>query len=430
MRGFCLFMLLLTCYGLTAQNRQVIDSIYNLVKTEKDKTTLADLYNRLAWEYRNSDVNYTDSFAELAIKLSEETKYWIGLGNGYINKSFVHRNSAQYPEALKACRWALVQFVKASYTLGYASAYNNIASIHYLQSNHGVAQYYYFQSLRISEQVRDKKGVARTLNNIGVVYLEQKQYDKALIYFTKCYNLLEELEDENGMADALNNIGTIYQIRGDIEKAISNYKMCATINEKIGDKKDVSSAMQNIGVAYFKIGNYKDALTYYHRALLLEEQLGDIPSIVLTYENIAHCYIKLEMYHAALKYAKVSLQMATGFNMKTDIMGAYELLYKIEQQNNNFAEALIYHEKFKQYSDSLYNSETNDRVNDLEDQYLKEKIDKQRIIDSKEKEIILIRTQEKEHAVTQYIFIIGLVLIIFVSLIYIVFFLMRKTKYS
>jgi tetratricopeptide (TPR) repeat protein len=423
-------LILFFTFQLSAQNRQVIDSIYNLLKTEKDKTHMVDMYNSLAWEYRNSNINYTDSFADLAIKTGEAERYWKGVGYGYIYKSFVFRNAAQYPEAIKSCRWALVQFVKCSDAQGYASAYNNIASIHYLQSNHGVAQYYYFQSLRISEQLGDKKGVARTLNNIGVIYLEQKQYDKALIYFNKCYNILEMLGDENGMADALNNIGTIYQMRGDIEQAVTNYQKCARINEKLGDKKDVSSAIQNIGVAYYKIGNYKDALTYYHQALLLEEQLGDIPSIVLTYENIANCYIKLEMFHAALKYAKVSLQMATGFHMKTDIMGAYELLYKIEQQNKNFQEALVYHEKFKQYSDSIYNAATNDRVNDLEEQYLKEKIDKQRIIDSKEKEIILIRTQEKEHAVTQYIFIIGLVLIIFVSLIYIVFFLMRKTKYS
>jgi tetratricopeptide (TPR) repeat protein len=421
---------LLLIFELSAQNRQVIDSLYHRLKTEKDKTVAIDIYNELAWEYRNSNIQLTDSFASLAIRYGEKEKYWKGLGNGYINKSFVYRNSAQYQEAIHACRWALVQFVKQGYRPGYSSAYNNIASLHYMMSNHAVAQYYYFQSLRISEQLSDKKGMARTLNNIGVVYMEQKQYDRALLYYNKCYNILERLGDENGMADCLNNIGAIYQTRNDIEQAVINYKKCAAINEKLGDKKDVSSAMHNIGVAYSKTKNYKDALTYYHQSLILDEQLGDIPSIIITYENIASCYIELDMFHAALKYAKESLHMAVGFDMKTDIMNAYELLYRIEEANQNYKEALAFHEKFKFYSDSIYNKETNDRVNDLEEQYLKERGDKQKILESKEKEILLIRTQEKEHAVTQYIFIIGLVLIIFVSLIYIVFFLMRKTKYS
>jgi tetratricopeptide (TPR) repeat protein len=423
-------ILTLISFELSAQKQRIVDSLTHVLTVEKDAEAKVDLYNELAWEYRNSDIQLTDSFATLSINLAEKQHYWKGLGNGYINRSFVFRNSARYTEAFKACQWALVQFVKCGYRQGYASAYNNIASLHFLMSNHAIAQYYYFQSLRISEQLNDYKGTARTLNNIGVVYLEQKQYDKALIYFNKCYNILDRLGDENGKADCLNNIGTIYQMRSEIDQAVFNYKRCAEINEKIGDKKDVSAAMHNIGVAYAKTKNYKDALTYYHRSLLLDEELGDIPSIIITYESIANCYINLDMFHAALKYAKVSLQMAIGFDMKTDIMNAYELLYKIEQQNLNYKEALKYHEYFKLYSDSIYNTETNDRVNDLEEQYLNEKVDKQRILDDKEKEITLIRTQEKEHAVTQYIFIIGLVLIIFVSLIYIVFFLMRKTKYS
>jgi tetratricopeptide (TPR) repeat protein len=423
-------LLIFVSFELSAQNKLVIDSLNNILKGKKDEQVVVDVYNELAWEYRNSNIHLTDSFANLAISNAEKAKYWKGLGNGYINKSFVHRNAAQYSEALHSCRWALVQFVKSGYRQGYSSAYNNIAGVHYLMSNHAIAQYYYFQSLRISEQLNDYKGVARTLNNIGVVYLEQKQYDKALIYFNKCYNILDRLGDENGKADCLNNIGTIYQMRDEIDQAVLNYQKCAAINEKLGDQKDVSSAMHNIGVAYAKTKNYKDALTYYHRSLLLDEKLGDIPSIIITYESIANCYIHLEMFHAALKYAKVSLQMAVGFDMKTDVMNAYELLYRIEQRNNNYKEALAYHEKFKIYSDSIYNTETNDRVNDLEEQYLKEKIEKQKIIDTKEQEITLIRTQEKEHAVTQYIFIIGLVLIIFVSLIYIVFFLLRRTKYS
>lgn len=425
-----LLLLTLISVELSAQNKHAIDSLNHILKVQKDEQVSVDIYNELAWEYRSSNIHLTDSFATKAIVLGEKIKYWKGLGNGYINKSFVYRNAAQYPEALHSCRWALVQFVKGGYRQGYASAYNNIAGLHFLMSNHAIAQYYYFQSLRISEQLNDYRGVARTLNNIGVIYLEQKQFDKALIYFNKCYNILDRLGDENGKADCLNNIGTIYQTRGEIDQAVFNYKKCAEINEKIGDVKDVSSAMHNIGVAYSKTQNYKEALTFYHRSLLLDEQLGDIPSIIITYESIANCYIQLEMFHAALKYAKVSLEMARGFDMKTDIMNAYELLYRIEEQNNNYKEALAYHEQFKVYSDSIYNTSTNDRVNDLEEQYLKEKIDKQRILDSKEQEITLIRTQEKEHAVTQYIFIIGLVLIIFVSLIYIVFFLMRKTKYS
>jgi tetratricopeptide (TPR) repeat protein len=425
-----LLFFLCISFQLSAQNKLVIDSLKERLQTEKNAISRVELYNNLAWEYHYSDIQLTDSFAGLAITLSTKEKYSKGIGKGFINKSFVYRNAANYPEAFKALRWALVQFVKTDDRKGYSAAYNNIASLHYMLSNHAVAQFYYFQSLRISEQLGDVKGVAKCFNNIGVVNLEQKQFNKALFYFRQCYKILEKLNDKNGMADCLNNIGSIYYSRNQINEAIAAYESSIEINEKLGDKKDVSTALHNIGLMYSNSKNYKEALNYYHRSLLLDEESSDIPSSIITYVNIADCYINLKMLHIALKYAKESLQKASDANLKTDIMNAYELMYKIEERNNNFKEALVYHEKFKQYSDSIYNIETSNKVDNLEEQYINEKKEKQEIISAKEAEITLIRLQEKEHAVTQYIFIIGLVLIIFVSLIYIVFFLLRKTKYS
>jgi len=425
-----LLILLLCSFQLSAQNRLRVDSLFHVLKTEKNDTQQANIYNQLAWEYRNADVALTDSFATMAITRSEKAGYCKGTGMGYINKSFVFRNSGKYDDAIKANRWALVQFVQCDYRPGYSSVYNNIASIHFMMSNHSTAQFYYFQSLKISEQLHDDKGIARSLNNIGVVNMEQKRYDKALYYYNRCYDIMRKLGDENGMADCLNNIGSIYQNRDNYDLAVSNYQRCAEINKRLGDRRDVSSAMHNIGLVYFDKGDYKNALNYYHQSLIIDEKLGDIGAIVRTHENIAGCYIKMKMYHAALKYAKESLTMAIAFSMKAEIMNAYAALYKIEEANKNYKEALSYHEKFKQYSDSIYNAETNEKVEVLEDQYNREKTEKQAILQSKEAEIKLIKTQEKEHAVTQYIFIIGLVLIIFVSFIYIVFFLMRKPKFS
>jgi tetratricopeptide (TPR) repeat protein len=427
-----IFLILLICsFQLSAQNKLAVDSLFRLLKAEKSNdTAMINVYNQIAWEYRNSEIQLTDSFANIAIRLAEKIGYHKGIGNGYINKSFVYRNSGQYEEALKANRWALVQFVQCNYLPGYSSVYNNIAGIHFIQSNNSIAQFYYFQSLKISEQMGDEKGMARTLNNIGVVNMEQKHYDKSLLYYNRCYGIMERLGDENGMADCLNNIGSIYQIRDNFELAIANYKRSADINGKLGDKKDESSALHNIGLVYFDKKDYKQALDYYHQSLIIDEKLGDIAAIIVSHGNIADCYNKMKMYHAALKYAKESLAMADAFNMKGDLMNAYKYLYEIEEANKNYKQALDYFAKYKMYSDSLYSSETSDKVNGLEEQYLKEKNEKRQILQSKEAEIKLIKTQEKEHAVTQYIFIIGLVLIIFVSFIYIVFFLMRKPKYS
>jgi tetratricopeptide (TPR) repeat protein len=428
MKQILIILLLVGSATLRAQNMQVIDSLNLLLKTEKVDTSRVNLYNQLAWEYRNSNIQFTDSFANIAIEEGRKINFYKGTGNAYINKAFVHRNSANYNKAIETFRWALVQFLKTNYRQGYSSAYNGIASVHYLMGNFSLAQFYFFESHKISEELGDKKGVGRTLLNIGSVLIEQKKYQRALRYFEKAIPIFQSLNDASGMAVCWNNIGNVYQLEGDRDTAILYYRKSTEASKLVGDLKSVAVGMRNIAILYNDRGYYREALNYYLQSLAIDEHLGNVPSIVVTQTNIAQSYYDLSMYHAAANYALNSLKLATKQGMKTDIMYAYALLYKVEEKRNNYKQAFEYHKLYKQYSDSIYNEEASTKVNELEEQYIKERIEKQRILANKEDEIMLVRSQEKENAVTQYIFIIGLVLIVFVSFIYIVFFLLRKTK--
>jgi len=424
---FCFF----TYVYSYAQNRIVIDSLQRKLLHVKSDTTKINLYNALGWEYRNSDYKLADSLADLSILLAKKIEFEKGVGNAYLIKAIALRTQGSFEQAIKTARWALVHFVKDNFRPGFSSVYNFIASVHFIQGNHKPALYYYLQSLKVSEELNDVQGIAKSLNNVGAVYLEQKLYDKALLYFNRSYKIIEKVGDENSKAACLNNIGNIYQYKEEYDSAIAKYSISAEINLKIGDKRDASAALHNIGLVYFEQGLFKQALNSFLQSLLIDEKLGDINAIIITYGNIADCYTKLEMFHAALKYAKESFIMAKAFNMKKDIMNAYNMLSKIEEKNGHYKEALINHQLYKVYSDSIYNLENTEQIASLEEQYLHEKQEKLNVLASTESEIDLFKTQEKEREVTKYIFIIGLVLIIFVTLIYVVFFLvLRRPKTS
>jgi tetratricopeptide (TPR) repeat protein len=424
-----LFVVFLCCYQiLQAQHVTIVDSLVALIGKGKD-TSKVNTYNLLAWEYRNSDLNKTDSFANLAIDLAMKKSFYKGLGKAYINKGLVYKNACDYSAALQTYRWALVNFVKANDKSGFSSVYNNVASVYYLQSSYTKAQYYYFQSLNISEELKDQMGIAKTLNNIGVVYMEQQQFEKAIQYFKRAYAILLKF-DVNEAADCLNNIGSVYQYKGDTAQALKNYKESLAINKKIGDKKDVSSVLNNIGYMYYEIGDYKQALDHYHQSLKIDEELGDIRSMSASYGNISNCYIKLKMLHAASKYAEQILSVAKAHNIRTDITDAYKMLNEIEEENGNYKQALIYHKLYKAYNDSVFNDQNNNVQAQLEARYLKEKAEKEKLINTKEGEMSIFKAKEKDKEVSQYILLIGMVLLLFVLIIYVVFFLLRKNKYS
>lgn len=421
---------LLCCPIVTqAQNKLVIDSLFSVLKKSKDTSTIL-IYNQLSWEYRNSSIQHTDSFADIAITLSLKRGYYKGLGNGYINKGIASKNRGNYDMALQQYRWALINYVKCHHLPGYSSAYNNIAAVHYLQGNYATALFYYFQSLRISEQLNDQRGIAKSYNNIGVVYVDQKTFDKALIYFNKCYNLTEQLKDDNGRADCLNNIGNVYHLTKNTDQAIENYRKSMEINKALGDERDVSAALNNIGLVFYESGDYKSALSHFHRSLKIDEELSDPGSMVVSYGNLANCYLKLDMLHAAAKYGELSLQLAQSYGMKTDVMNACEQLYQIEEKRKDFEKALRYNKLYYIYKDSIYNSDVGAKLSHLENEYHRTKEEAKRIMEQKQYELTKFVQDEKEKEASQQILITGLVLLFFVIMIYVVFFLIRKNKYS
>ena len=54
----------------------------------------------------------------------------------------------------------------------------------YFRGDYTRAIDYYTRSLKIKEEIGDKKGIATSLNNIGNIYVDQGDYAKALDYYT------------------------------------------------------------------------------------------------------------------------------------------------------------------------------------------------------------------------------------------------------
>jgi tetratricopeptide (TPR) repeat protein len=265
------------------------------------------------------------------------------------------------------------------------------------------------------------------LNNIGVVYMEQGMFDKAVQYFTRAYDVLRK-RDPDQAADCLNNIGTVYQYKGDTANALASYRQCMEINRRLGDRKHVSVVLNNIGYMYLQGGNYKMALDHFYQSLQIDEELGDVRALSTSYGVIAICYYHLSMLHAAEKYANLMLGIARKHSIKTDIVDAYKYLDSIEEAKGNYKQAVAYLKLSRIYHDSISNEKNSEAQSQLEMMYQKERAEKERLLAGKENEMKQFRAKEKEKEISHYILLIGVVLLLFLLVVYVAFFLFRRTR--
>ena len=370
---------LLMASNVHAQKKPTIDSLLLKMKVTKD-TALVDLYNELAYEYRNLEVEKTLLYTDSAIAKAKKIKYTRGLGNAYLNRGNYYKNIGDNAQARACFIWAYVQHEKTGDIKGLSATINSMASLHFLQGRLTLALYNFIKSLTLSRQINDRRGEAITLNNIGVINQEQKNYSKALEYYEQSYHTFKDIGEIKLMPDPLNNIGNIYHILGIIEDALKYYNEAMTTYVNLGDVKGESSTMNNIGLLYYEKKDYKTALKFYQKSLGIDEKLNDKQAQTITCNNIAYCYFYLDMFFAAKKYAERALKSSIEQNDKIDMVNSYELLAKIEDELGNYKQALVYYKLYTANSDSLYSEETRQKLEDIEAQYEAEKSENERLI--------------------------------------------------
>jgi tetratricopeptide (TPR) repeat protein len=329
-------------------------------------------------------------------------------------------------------------------------AINSLGIIFYNKGEFEKAIIYYMESLKIREEMNDRKGIAATLNNLGIVYQEQADYFKAINCYTRCLKIYEEITDKIGEANCLSNIGRVYFEQGEIEKSVEYQNKGLEIRKAIGDKRGLAIAYNNLGSIYFEKKNMEYAIEYFNRYLNLSRELGDKTNIALALSNMGSFYERqsneakaLEYYQQSLmiveeignkkwiasllnevggiyykngeflraigQYQK-SLRVAKSIGAVVAVRDASQSLFKCYKSMGRYQDALKMHEFFMTMRDSVV-SENNQK--EILKQELKYNYEKQKAIDLKdhEKELAVSNEREQKQKIISYLIAIGLILI-------------------
>ena len=323
MNRFLLFILLFP-FVLLAQD-PFIDSLKVELKNAKHDTSRCNIFNLLS---ENASEEEWPKYNEQLLNLAE--------------KSAAKANKSLKPIYLKHLGVAL----------------NNAG---YLATNQGdipKALEYLHRSLKIQEEVNDKKGVASSLINIGFIHDGQGDLTKAIEYYQRSLIILEEIKDKVGIADCLNNIGNIYQKQEQIDKALEYFLKSLKAREEEDDKRGIANSMNNIGLIYYKKKNYTKALEYYHESLKISENLPDKRGIALSSNLIATTLQNIGKSKEAQKYAIRSLSTAKELGYPDNIRRAAMILKEIYKSQNNYENALEMYELERLMRDSIFNTQS------------------------------------------------------------------------
>ncbi len=417
-----LFTLLFSMVTITTmpQDQHKIDSLQiELKKFEIRKTgmgsktsSLSDslkaiLLNEISFCYFTAGIpGKTLEFSKQSEELSEKIGYKKGIWKANLRIGATYAMNHDYNQAMSAYGKALTTVLKTGDKEGAGKIYQNMANVCSAQGNYNdaknnglmavkmflsagnkpyAAQAYLslgaayiplsmaqealkclLSCLAIFQETGNQAGVARAYTNIAIVYRMEKQYPEALKYLLICQKILRATNDSAGLALNYNNIGLNYRQQCNFTEALKYLFSALRIYEKTSDRDGIAKVKSIIGDVYSETGNYSMALCYLKEALT-QFQETDSKSYISTVEYTIGVVLKKQGdYINASKHITKGLELAQMINYTLIMDYGYKTLAEIQAHLGNYKAAYENEVLFNKFHDSIYNSETTNKLKGLQ----------------------------------------------------------------
>lgn len=226
--------------------------------------------------------------------------------NGAANSAYYMGN---YDEALEHYQRSFDLQKTQPDKQGSAIALKGIGNVHRARGDHGAALESYFNSLKISEEIRAPLGT--TLGSIGVVRAMQGDYPRALDYYNKALKEFENTSNKIEMARVLTLIGNLYYSQRQYDSSLTSYQRALALREEMEDKPGQGDILAGIGSTLLRQKNYSEALDNFEKALGLFKSVGNQEKIADVLTRISEAFLFQKDYEKALNAAESAVTIAT-----------------------------------------------------------------------------------------------------------------------
>lgn len=370
-RSALLYLLFLPASGELFAQTVLIDSLklkLNRIESAEKfspNREYIDLLNSLSESYYNYSPDSTLFYAEKSKQLCENLGYTEGLADAYRNIGAFNNKQGNYDTAKVIFRTGIQLAERVSYKPGLAKLYASIGLSYYETGFLAVATEYYLMSLKIKRDLYLKAEIANTLNNLGLIAIDRKQLTKAMEFFSEAKSIRENLGDKLGISTLQVNIALILQKEGKYDIALQIFEEilaeeATTLNKSLG-----SVSHFNIGEIYLGQNKFDKAIIHYSKALELDQELNDRYGISYDLLGLGEAYLNLNQLTKSQEFIEESLRVAEESGIKKNISKSHRLLSTLFENQTDYQQALFHHQQYKNFEDSVFNTDTERLTEDL-----------------------------------------------------------------
>lgn len=180
-----------------------------------------------------------------------------------------------------------------------AKALNGAGVLAESQGDCAAAELLHTESLALSRELGDPRGIAWSLNNLGVVAIDQGDFDRATTLLEESLAVAEAASDAAGIAAALTDLGPLAHYLGQRDQAVELLHRALVVVRKLGNASQLARVLNNLGTLELERGNYDEAQSFFAESLPLHRIIGDKQGIASNLNNLGEVARGLEEEESA-----------------------------------------------------------------------------------------------------------------------------------
>ena len=347
-RAFLLLLICLFSNLVYAQDKKTLDSLQHSYQTEKNDTTKILILVEIAFQYFSTHADTSIILAKKALEQSE----------------------------------------KLGFKKGKARSLNRIGVGYWAQGDYPKALHYFRESYNEGEKIADWATCGTALNNMGHTHYILKHYSQALVYFQQSLDIAEnKTNNQQSYVASIGNIGKIYKEQGDYDKAIVHIEKSLALARKHNYGRWIAENLNELGLIYTKKKEYDKALRYHQEDLEICRKTGNELFQIHSLNGLAELYQAMGKYDESIRFGLQALAVANKIRGLRQIKDVTHTLYQSYKLKGNYSEALHYFEVHKTTNDSIFNTENDKKMADIETRAAKAETEKKDLELTKAKEL-------------------------------------------